>query len=340
MNAPEPSFAHIVAMSDGIGTFEHADHSRAARRRGVLHRRHGPGARSPPAASRSPTAPSSGSPGWRTASSPTPRASTARSATGGRPAVAGAAGAVVEDCWGRAMWAFGTAVRTGAGGLDAPERGVVVRPRARAAVALATGDGVRRARRGRGARRPTRATSARAGCSPTPSTRSAGPAPTRRGRGPRRRLTYANAALAEALIAAGALLDRPDVLADGLAALRWLLDPRDASTATCRRPAPAAPARTTGRRCSTSSRSRSRRWPTPARAPTPSPAIRSGATASTLASSGSSAPTTSACPSATSTAAPATTASSVDGVNRNQGTESTLALITTLQHARAMAPVA
>ena len=40
---------------------------------------------------------------------------------------------------------------------------------------------------------------------------------------PERRLTYANAVLAEASIAAGALLDRPDVLDDGLAALRWLL---------------------------------------------------------------------------------------------------------------------
>jgi hypothetical protein len=41
---------------------------------------------------------------------------------------------------------------------------------------------------------------------------------------PEERLSYANAALAEALIAAGQLLDRPDVLADGLVLLRWLLD--------------------------------------------------------------------------------------------------------------------
>jgi hypothetical protein len=41
---------------------------------------------------------------------------------------------------------------------------------------------------------------------------------------PEERLTYANAALAEALIAAGDLLDDPPVLADGLRMLTWLLD--------------------------------------------------------------------------------------------------------------------
>ncbi|MEU4242526.1 glycosyltransferase [Actinoplanes sp. NPDC026619] len=41
---------------------------------------------------------------------------------------------------------------------------------------------------------------------------------------PHDRLTYANAALAEAVIAAGHLLDRPPVLAAGLRMLTWLLD--------------------------------------------------------------------------------------------------------------------
>lgn len=41
---------------------------------------------------------------------------------------------------------------------------------------------------------------------------------------PEPRLSYANAALPEALIAAGHLLDRPEVLADGLTLLRWLVD--------------------------------------------------------------------------------------------------------------------
>jgi hypothetical protein len=38
------------------------------------------------------------------------------------------------------------------------------------------------------------------------------------------RLTYANAALPEVLMAAGELLGRPDALADGLALLGWLLE--------------------------------------------------------------------------------------------------------------------
>lgn len=41
---------------------------------------------------------------------------------------------------------------------------------------------------------------------------------------PEPRLTYANAALAEAVIAAGAVLDHPSTLERGLAMLRWLLD--------------------------------------------------------------------------------------------------------------------
>jgi len=40
---------------------------------------------------------------------------------------------------------------------------------------------------------------------------------------PEARLTYANATLAEALVAAGAALDRAEVVEDGLTMLRWLL---------------------------------------------------------------------------------------------------------------------
>jgi hypothetical protein len=41
---------------------------------------------------------------------------------------------------------------------------------------------------------------------------------------PEPRLSYANAALAEVLIAGGRILDRPEVLESGLTLLRWLLD--------------------------------------------------------------------------------------------------------------------
>jgi hypothetical protein len=40
---------------------------------------------------------------------------------------------------------------------------------------------------------------------------------------PEARLTYANAALPEALLAAGQWLERPEVVEDGLTSLRWLL---------------------------------------------------------------------------------------------------------------------
>ena len=55
--------------------------------------------------------------------------------------------------------------------------------------------------------------------------------------------------------------------ATGSTLLRWLLAARDASTATCRRRRSAAPGRDDHRPRSTSSRSRSRRWPTRAPAP-------------------------------------------------------------------------
>jgi hypothetical protein len=41
---------------------------------------------------------------------------------------------------------------------------------------------------------------------------------------PEPRLTYANAVIPEVLIAAGHILDRPDVVTHGLSMLRWLLD--------------------------------------------------------------------------------------------------------------------
>ena len=145
MNAPEPSFEHIVAMSDGIGTFEHADH-------GVP--RVGEGyctddmARVLVAACRQP-----GRDGvvvelarlaYRflvDAQGIDGKVRNRRDA-GGR--WRGRRG--VEDCWGRAMWAFGTAMRR------APEdwmrRSAAPRSsRAAATHALATRHGVRSARR-------------------------------------------------------------------------------------------------------------------------------------------------------------------------------------------------
>ena len=71
--------------------------------------------------------------------------------------------------------------------------------------------------------RPT-APSARASCLPTPSRSSGHRHAAADWPWPEPRLSYANAALPEALIAAGDVLGRPDVVDDGLLLLRWLLD--------------------------------------------------------------------------------------------------------------------
>ena len=84
---------------------------------------------------------------------------------------------------------------------------------------------------------------------------------------PEPRLTYANAAVTEALLAAGDLLARPDLLQRGLDLLDWLVEVQtvDGHLSVVpvggRGPGPSVPA-------STSSRSRWGCWPRRARAPT------------------------------------------------------------------------
>ena len=129
----------------------------------------------------------------------------------------------VDDCWGRSVWALGTARR-------APP---ATRPTAH----------------GRSSTMPP--SSDRAGHGPWPSRRSArprsstttlgharpGPARRRRDAAPRprwrraagwawpeARLSYANAALPDALLAAGHTLGRPELVDRGLELLGWLLD--------------------------------------------------------------------------------------------------------------------
>jgi hypothetical protein len=129
----------------------------------------------------------------------------------------------VEDCWGRSVWAFGTAARL------APEdwmrrsamsyfnHGVKQRSphrRATAFAALGAAEVIAHDDRHQRARHLL-----------ADAITTIGPLSSDRGwPWPEPRLSYANAALPEALIAAGHLLDRPDVLDDGLTLLRWLLD--------------------------------------------------------------------------------------------------------------------
>lgn len=129
----------------------------------------------------------------------------------------------VEDCWGRSVWAFGTAARfapdewmRGSGvsyfdhavGQRSPHRRAMAFAALGAAELLAVDP------------RHSRALQLLADAVVT-----IGPVSTDRAwPWPEERLSYANAALPEALIGAGRLLARPEVVADGLLLLRWLLD--------------------------------------------------------------------------------------------------------------------
>ena len=129
----------------------------------------------------------------------------------------------VEDCWGRSIWAFGTAFRETPEAelsgrlLSLFETGAQQRspwPRAMAFAALGAAE-VLRAQPGHlGARSlldDAVSSVGRPGTDPA-------------WVWPEARLHYANAVFPEVLIGAGRILGRPQVLRDGLSMLRWLLD--------------------------------------------------------------------------------------------------------------------
>ncbi len=132
----------------------------------------------------------------------------------------------VEDCWGRSLWGLGTAAArsddeaTRQIALVSFERGSQLRspwPRAMAFAALGAAEVVQVHPGHLGARRLLADLADRVG---------------RVGRGavtsgwpwPEPRLTYANAVIPDAMIAAGATLERPALVEDGLSLLGWLLD--------------------------------------------------------------------------------------------------------------------
>ena len=131
----------------------------------------------------------------------------------------------VEDCWGRSVWAFGSAARFAPDEWMRESALDVLRPRRRATFASPAGDGVRRAW-------------APPSCSPSSprdlrarqlladAVVTIGPFPSDPvWPWPEERLSYANAAIAEALIAAGRLAaSAPTCSPTGLTLLRWLLD--------------------------------------------------------------------------------------------------------------------
>lgn len=129
----------------------------------------------------------------------------------------------VEDCWGRSIWGLGSAasrsdtewVRQSASAqFERAARRRSGSPRAMAFAALGAAEFLA-VRPGNRAARGLLTDAADAMRPPTDDPAWPWPEP---------RLSYANAALPEAMIAAGAALERPGLLQHGLDLLRWLLD--------------------------------------------------------------------------------------------------------------------
>ncbi len=220
--APSPSFDHVLAMSDRIGMFEHAVHTVPRRELGyctddmarllvVVARQPRPNAELVDLASMA----------MRFLAGAQGAAGHVRNRRDARGRWHGRRG--VEDCWGRSLWAFGTAARRGP--TDAIRQSALAyfghgvdlrspwrRPMAYAALGAAEvleTDG-----------RHSRARALLADAVTAIGPAAADPA----WPWPEGRLTYANAVLPDALLAAGHWLERPDVVEDGLRLLRWLLE--------------------------------------------------------------------------------------------------------------------
>lgn len=217
-----PSFGHVLSLSDGIGIFEHADHAEPRREHGYCT---DDVARLLIVVVREPDRSQAVRELGRTAlrflaasQSTTGRARNRRAANGRWQGRHG-----VEDCWGRSVWAFGTAARHApedwmrASAMSYFNHGVKQRSPHRRAMAFAALGAAEVAEHDH---RHLRARELLADAVTTIgplSSDSDWP-------WPEARLTYANAAIAEALISAGSVLSRPQVLDDGLTLLKWLLE--------------------------------------------------------------------------------------------------------------------
>ncbi|MFN0030269.1 MAG: glycosyltransferase [Acidimicrobiales bacterium] len=215
------SFAHIFGLSNAIGTFEHADHTSPRVEHGFCT---DDMARVLITTSREPRPDTYvralEALAYRfveDAQSVEGQSRNRRSATGHWEDRA-----TVQDCWGRSVWAFGTAahhstedwVRQSA--LAGFEYGVQQRspwPRSMAFAALGAAEVLAVHPHHFGARALLRDAVKTIGK----------PLPSQDWPWPEARLTYANAVLPDALIAAGTALERPEVVQDGLRLLGWLL---------------------------------------------------------------------------------------------------------------------
>ena len=169
------------------------------------------------------------------------------------------------DCWGRALWGLGTAAARGptvgirGEALALFDSGGRVRsalPHAMAFAVLGAAEVLAVLPGHQGARSLLEDAVAVIG---EPPNDAAWPWPTPR-------LSYANAAIAEAIIVIGDKLGRETVLRDGLRMLQWLLagETRDGHLSVV---PVAAGVRASSAPATTSGRSRSPRWPTRAREP-------------------------------------------------------------------------
>jgi hypothetical protein len=218
--APAALFDHLEAMTDDRGLFEHARHDAPRREHGYCT---DDNARLLVVAAREPDSGAAGRLG-RIALAFVQQAMSSDGQVRNRMNRAGAFTDLpsTADCWGRAMWGLGAAashhddptVRAVASTLftiGARQRSSWPRSMAFAALGAADvlsldgTDDIARALLGDAV-----GIIGRPGSAPW--------------RWPEPRLTYANASLADALIAAGAGLGEPDVLDDGLTMLDWLLD--------------------------------------------------------------------------------------------------------------------
>jgi hypothetical protein len=217
------AFDHLVAMTDDHGTFEHAELTRPRREHGycvddmarvllVTSREPEPSPMGHELARRSLRF-------LARAQGPTGRTRNRRSADGRWHGRRG-----VDDCWGRSLWALGTAAAGGPADLAVTARTFFEHaaqqrspwPRAMAFAALgaaAVSDVDPRATRARSLLEDAAAQLVALGAEEE--TGWPWPEP---------RLTYANAVIPEALLAAGRTLERADLVDRGLGLLGWLLD--------------------------------------------------------------------------------------------------------------------
>lgn len=220
--APEPRFDHLLDMSDAIGTFEHADHIEPRRAHGYCT---DDMARVLMVAAREPNPSPSVRALGRTAMRFLIEAQDAVGQVRNRCDIDGSwhDQPGLDDCWGRSIAAFGTAVnqghdewmrQMGAASFDLAVQQRSGWLRAMAFAGLGAAEVLHGNPRHHGARVLLQDTVDVIG---RPMDDLAWP-------WPEARLSYANATVAEALLAAGHALHQPDVVDHGCALLGWLLE--------------------------------------------------------------------------------------------------------------------